>query len=394
MKNKVIFIDPCLGNIAGSQKVALNLFELICQNYDVTLIMRNGHSQHTDRLLFLAEKLASNHIYFPFESRIRKIIGRGKSDTSNKYKFFDKVKTLLTLLSINFFILRIAISIKPKFIYTYDPRGLALSCLFLRFLGLKVIWHLHGELHCSSFVKKIFIFLVDKIIVPSEYISDKVGNNKVSVLYNGFDFSSRNQNKNKNNNVFNLLYVGTLVPHKGLHNVLDALHDISVNLDIVFNIVGDYAGDYKFSYKKIIENKVSKLSDNVKVVFNGWVTDTAPFYNDSDLLVFSSVKYEEINLDSVNVMIKSSEALPTVLIEALSSGVPVIATRVAGVEEIVIEKIDGIIVENSDPSCFRFYLEKIISNDISFCPNEQRIRDVFSLKKMKENFICYLSDYS
>lgn len=387
MKEKILFVDPSLGNSAGSQKVAINIFDCLVERYDTSLIMRRGKSQHTDLLRSHSNSYVSSVFYFPLERVIGKLIGKGSSDESKKNKFLFFIRLTFVLIVTNLFVLSMAIKLKPKFVYTYDPRGLVLSSLFLKLFGIKVVWHLHGELHYSSLMKKIIFSLVSKIIVPSEYINNQLNSNKSVVLYNGFNYSSVDFVKRKeidNSQSVNILYVGTLVPHKGIHNIIDSLSKLSVSNQITLNVLGDFIGDYTVSYKELIMDKISNLPPNIAVNFNGWVDDPVEFYQDSDVLIFSSVKEQVINIDGKESIIKSSEALPTVLIESLAYGVPVIASNVAGVSEIVTDNVDGYIVDDSEPKLLKVSIEKFLFNKGYLKPDPLKTRNKFSFSTMKD----------
>jgi len=70
-----------------------------------------------------------------------------------------------------------------------------------------------------------------------------------------------------------------------------------------------------------------------KVVFAGYRHDAREILGSSDLFVMSS----------------DMEGLPIVLLEALSAKVPVVATRVGGIPEVVAHQESGLLVPNGDP---------------------------------------------
>lgn len=76
----------------------------------------------------------------------------------------------------------------------------------------------------------------------------------------------------------------------------------------------------------------SQASDLANVRFMGWVTDTSFVYAAIDVLVLTS----------------ENEAVPTVLIEAALAGVPIVATDVGSVSEIVKHNETGLLAPHED----------------------------------------------
>ncbi|NMR78060.1 glycosyltransferase, partial [Vibrio alginolyticus] len=127
--------------------------------------------------------------------------------------------------------------------------------------------------------------------------------------------------------------------------ILDALCKLENNeIPIKLNVVGDYLGSYSSDYREYIGNQVNNLPENIVVQFHGWVTDTSYYYNISDVFLFSSVLDGTMSLGNECIRLRSSEALPTVLIESLAYGVPAIATNAPGVSEIITDVTEGVII--------------------------------------------------
>jgi glycosyltransferase involved in cell wall biosynthesis len=61
--------------------------------------------------------------------------------------------------------------------------------------------------------------------------------------------------------------------------------------------------------------------------------------------------------------VRRSEGLPTVLLEAMASGVPVVTTEVGGVREIVTDGVTGRVVPPEDPPALAEALLEMARND-------------------------------
>ena len=84
-----------------------------------------------------------------------------------------------------------------------------------------------------------------------------------------------------------------------------------------------------------------------QVVFAGLRDDVEVLLRGADALVLSS----------------RSEALPTVVIEAMATGLPVVATRVGGVPELVDPERSALLVPADDPAALRNAIERIVASD-------------------------------
>jgi glycosyltransferase involved in cell wall biosynthesis len=114
----------------------------------------------------------------------------------------------------------------------------------------------------------------------------------------------------------NLLFVGSLIPRKGLHDLLEALGDPDLG-NVRLTVIGE--GYYLPELLKIAER--NNLADRVD-----W-KDTLPPGEVADLMRHADI----VCLPSY------MEGRPNVVNEAMASGVPVISTRIGGIPDMVME---------------------------------------------------------
>jgi glycosyltransferase involved in cell wall biosynthesis len=119
-----------------------------------------------------------------------------------------------------------------------------------------------------------------------------------------------------------LLSVGRLVYQKGLDLTARALADLK-HLDWEWVIAGD--GSFRPELEKMCREL--GIADRVKLV--GWQSkpDLTRHYGQANLFVFPS----------------RHEGMPNAVLEAMSSGLPVIASRIAGNEELVLPDETGLL---------------------------------------------------
>ena len=123
-----------------------------------------------------------------------------------------------------------------------------------------------------------------------------------------------------------LICIGRLSKEKGQDILLDALSDLR-HFDWHLFLLGD--GPMRAS----LERRADRLSIRHLVTFSGHVKETEKYMLQSDFLVSPS----------------RSEGIPNVVLEAMSVGLPVLATNVGGVSEIIEHGENGFLMSVSRP---------------------------------------------
>ena len=180
------------------------------------------------------------------------------------------------------------------------------------------------------------------VIVPSFYtkaaIEKKYGIeilDKTEIVKCGIDLSTFKdaEKKSLSGNNFRILAVGRLIEAKGFINLIHAIEQLdSEGLDIRTRIVGD--GPLMTDLKKA----ASKLRDNIIYEGSQSQNEVIDAFKWADVFVMPSVP-------SSNGQI---EVIPLVISEALAMGVPVIATSVGGIPELIEDYISGLLVPPND----------------------------------------------
>jgi glycosyltransferase involved in cell wall biosynthesis len=126
------------------------------------------------------------------------------------------------------------------------------------------------------------------------------------------------------------LFVGRLTYQKGLDVIIEALKGLDVHVRPQLTVAGD--GNARFELERRVAE--SGLEDDVR--FIGWYdrANIPDLYRDADMFVLPS----------------RHEGMSNALLEAMASGLPVIATRIAGNEELVSHDETGLLVPVEDAS--------------------------------------------
>lgn len=200
---------------------------------------------------------------------------------------------------------------------------------------------------------------------------------KIMTIHNGVDLKRFSFNRKNPSRILKIGTIGHLAPIKGHDIFIEAAKIVCQKQENAqFLIVGEdksKTGEYRRNIENLITE--SNLAEKVKLI--GWNEDVRPILSDLDLFVSAA----------------RSEPFGLVLLEAMASGVPVVATETAGAREIIENNESGILVplENA-----RQLADKIIElldspekrKNLSFHGRE-RVENCFSLEKMvseTENF--------
>lgn len=135
--------------------------------------------------------------------------------------------------------------------------------------------------------------------------------------------------------------VGILRSVKGHEVTLKAVKNVVKKFP---NAVFFFAGDGP--RREYLEKMVNELDISSHVVFAGFVDNIKEIYSFSDVVVLSSW----------------SEGLPQSILQAMAAGVPVVATKVGGVPEVIKHEKTGILVDAGDYEALAKGIIKILEN--------------------------------
>ena len=171
-----------------------------------------------------------------------------------------------------------------------------------------------------------------------------------------------------------LLFVGNLIELKGAEYAIRALTYIKEN-KVHLIIAG--AGMLEDKLKELVKS----LELENKVTFFGLASheDMGRLYGISDVFVCSPI------VDSKGF----TENLPKTILEAMELGLPVVATNVGGLSEIVLHDKTGILVDQKDPQSIAKAADRILTdNELKkkFVLNSKEIVKEFSLENIEKKY--------
>jgi glycosyltransferase involved in cell wall biosynthesis len=258
---------------------------------------------------------------------------------------------------------------RPDVIHTQLETSDILGTLFGKILGIPSISTIHTlELPSRKIKKYLRNFLrwnilkcfSKYIIVVSDftrqhYIRLGFDQTKLLTIYNGIELNNFLRDSDPRHlkaGMFGLhddcvviTTVAVLREMKGIQNMLSAMPKLIDKIpNLYYVIVGD--GEYREN----LENLSRTLGIVEQVIFLGYRTDIPAILAASDLFAYPSLQ----------------DALPTVLMEAMASDVPIVASNIGGVPEIIENDVSGLLVDPGNPSslveaCFKLLCDHDLS---------------------------------
>lgn len=279
-----------------------------------------------------------------------------------KIMFMDFVKAHKLKNTINTFVKSKKLNINNAIFYSYwhDYKVLALSILKNKNTQITCFARAHGwdnfrERQNPPYLpfKRYLLQQLSQTLTISEVGKQAFllyGNfeNKITVSRLG-KHNFRNPLIKKENEGFHFVSCSNIIEVKQVHLIVDLIAHLSLE-----NIHWTHFGDGNLRNK--VENYATKrLNKNCSFEFKGIVSN-------NEILDFYANNYIDLFIN-----LSASEGIPVSIMEALSAGIPILATNVGGTAEAV-NKSNGFLVEENVNIKNTAH---IISNYLSSSPTEQ-----------------------
>jgi glycosyltransferase involved in cell wall biosynthesis len=272
-------------------------------------------------------------------------------------------------------------------VHTHTAKAGFLGRLAAKICGIKAVVHSpHGTVldgyfnplitHFYAFLEHLTAPMADRIIgltamEISQYLQAQIGDpDQYTYIYNGIDvegFSAPQGNRLELRESLGVspdaslcITVGRLVPIKGQDDLLVAFQKAHlVCPDLHLWIVGEGM------LRPELEDLAQNLGIASQVCFLGWQDNVVPFLDAADLFVLPSL----------------NEGLGLVIVEAMAKQLPVIATRVGGVPEVVAHGQTGLLVPSQSPPDLARSIVQLVQN-----PAGRKKMGLAGLERAKKHF--------
>lgn len=266
-------------------------------------------------------------------------------------KFSPRKKSILESMILFFKYIYYFNKIKPKYFLSFTIKPNLIGTISSLFFNIKVINNITGlgsVFIQNKYLIKIIVMIAYKVIFikstvvffqnktdQSLFIKHRLIKKSKAILIPGsginLDLYKYCEPINKINRNFNFLYYGRVISEKGILELINAITKVKAkNYNISFMIIGN---------TDINDNKYYEITKALKqynYLFShkNYTDDIIKYIKTSDCVILPSYR----------------EGMPRTLLESAALGVPIMASNVAGCNDIIINDKTGLLFNVKDPS--------------------------------------------
>jgi len=289
----------------------------------------------------------------------------------------------ISSLAALFRLTRYLVKVRPTIVHSFLFRANIISRIAAFLARVPIIISsvrvMGGEKDYYHRIEKVTSFMVDHYVTVSDSVKEHLIHKanilpgKITTIYNGV---SPNGKKSRGecsaSGHFGLgphdrvvLSVGRLHRQKGYDCLIRATATVKREVSTVkVLIVGEGEGEND------LKNLVKSLDLSKEVIFTGLCLDVGKLYNFTSLFVLPSLW----------------EGMPNAVLEAMAAAKPVVATRVGGVPELVVDGETGILVPPENPEALARAIADLLQNreqaNRMGSAGRIRVQEHFSLTEM------------
>jgi len=271
---------------------------------------------------------------------------------------FNKMSAAIKSL-INLFVLLLKRNV--SLVHVHSAQGVSFWRKFVFILvafsfSCPVVFHLHAGRfmnfyhdRCGKIQQWLIRFVLRKsarIIVLScqweEHIFSLSPESKIVKVFNAVDVKKSRIVPDQKNRKPVLLYLGRLNKLKGIYDLLEAINRVRITYpDILLKCGGDGELDY-------VSKRVAELGIDSNVKILGWVS--------------GDKKQALMDEASIYVLPSYFEGLPMGVLESMADSLPVVASAVGGIPDVIDSGKDGILIAAGDIDALVDAIEQLLGD--------------------------------
>ncbi len=315
-------------------------------------------SQHGIMSRFLWHLFDIGNIYAAY--KIKKILEREKPDVVHTHN----------LMGLSFLVPWVIRQLSIRHVHTvHDVQLVEPSAMILK--SQELSWRYNG------FLTKVYVWIMkqligspDVVLSASQFLRDFYAvrgffpHSRIEVVRNPVTFTigSVHLNAMSDNNIFRFIYVGQVEAHKGVANLVRAFCSLVEN-NVQLHIVGG-----------------GTQLDVIKTLAG----------NDKRITVYDRVDRKELPVlfSTMNMTVVPSlcyENSPSVIFESFACGVPVLASNIEGIAELIHEGENGLTFEAGN--------EKVLQERLMWCMDHPKEISMMGIKTTQSLIGLSLSEY-
>ncbi|HEX3727795.1 MAG TPA: glycosyltransferase [Pirellulales bacterium] len=251
-----------------------------------------------------------------------------------------------------------------ELLHTHSPRGAIVGRFASAWTGVPMVHHLHSPAgaeykqawrnRLNAFVERASLTSVGAAIAVSESVaqyarSHDLAADRIVVVHNGVPVPGPLPARAVPGPSWTLGVAALFRPRKGLEVLVEALSILrSQGLDVRLRALGSFSDG---RYEDHVKSEVARLQVGDAIEWLGFTSDVIGQMRNLDLFILPSL---------------FGEGLPMVVLEAMSAGVPVVATRVEGIPEAVRDGVDGLLAAPGDAQDLARVMARVIQGQVDW----------------------------
>lgn len=254
---------------------------------------------------------------------------------------------------------------KYSLLHAHTPRSLLIASMASFWSGLPLVYHVHSPTArdtsegwknwAKSWTERIGLFPTTKMICVSHSLRrymQSLGyrDQRIAVVHNGVPTREQVPRRSVRKSIFVFGSMALMRPRKGMEVLLEALALLRRGGFPLFRLraVGPFESR---EYELALKERAEELGVADFVEWTGFRGDIHAELDQMDVLVLPSLY---------------GEGLPMVMLEAMSSGVPVIASSVEGVVEAVEDGVEGLLVPPASAEALAAKMSRFLSGELDW----------------------------